>query len=216
MATAIFLSGSRMGLLLLVLSSIGGALLVMARGTSRKTGKIRLAVPAVLAVGGLGAVAYAARIPALVDVLSRFSQSAGGRTSQIWPDAVWLAGQAWPFGTGLGTFPHVFGLAERLAVVDTTYANRAHNDWLEFVIEAGLPGLVVLLGMGAILFVSMVRKWRGMWDPADSWAAFALFVIGLHSLVDYPLRAIAMSIVAGIAAGLLLANKSDKVASDEI
>ena len=85
--------------------------------------------------------------------------------------------------------------------------NRAHNDFLEWAIEAGAAGLMVLAAAVAIVLCLGWRAWRRR--PADrpqtTFALCTLAIIGLHSMVDYPLRSMALACIAGLAAGILAA-----------
>ena len=78
------------------------------------------------------------------------------------------------FGVGLGAWPSAY---PRYALVDLgAYVNQAHNDWLQWTAEGGLPfGLLV-----ASLFLWCLRPaFRSIWGLG----AVAVF---LHALVDYP------------------------------
>jgi O-antigen ligase len=84
-----------------------------------------------------------------------------------------IAAHPW-FGVGLGAWPSVY---PRYALVDIgAFANQAHNDWLQWTAEGGLPFGLVL----ATLFIWCLR-------PAIS-SVWGLGVIAvfLHALVDYP------------------------------
>ena len=88
--------------------------------------------------------------------------------------------------------------------------NRAHNDFLELALEAGLPGLLLLTALGGALVWRMVRRLRdagAVEGPrAQVWfAAGVLVLLATHSLVDYPLRSMALATLAGVASGMILA-----------
>ncbi|MCA0889539.1 O-antigen ligase family protein [Qipengyuania flava] len=213
--TGLLLSGSRSGFLLLALAAAILALLALKRfkGNSRRLFWFAASGLLLLALGGW-IVADQSGISALDDLLNRFQSGSDGRFSAIWPDASWLAQALWPAGSGLGTFVHVFGLAERLEVVDATFANRAHNDWLEFAIETGVAGIVALLLMIAFLGRALWQARAMRWDAAMQWALFTIVAIAAHSLVDYPLRAIAMSVIGALAVGLLLSSPNVDTQTD--
>jgi putative inorganic carbon (hco3(-)) transporter len=90
---------------------------------------------------------------------------------------------------------------------------HAHNDWLELLIEYGLPlGTMVLAASFVWLVLALRRCWRQS-DPLACWlgcaAGCSLIASALHSLVDYPLRSPGMLTVASAAAVLLaLASRS--------
>lgn len=77
-------------------------------------------------------------------------------------------------GWGLDTYVPVYRM---FALYDDgTYVNRAHNDWLQFAVEGGVP----FAALFAALFVWSVR-------PAvrSAWG-IGLIAIALHAMVDYP------------------------------
>jgi len=117
-----------------------------------------------------------------------------------------------PFGSGMGSFVNVYGLFEQPEdLIGGIYANRAHNDILEFALEAGLPGIAVFF-----LFVAwLVRKTGTVWSNASddkstlnlSLQRSGTLLIGLvliHSLVDYPLRTGSIMAVFAFACALLI------------
>lgn len=109
-----------------------------------------------------------------------------------------------PFGSGIGTFQQVYHTQEPLRSVTTVYMNHAHSDWLELLLETGLPGMAIA---GAFLFWWAVRV-RAIWSAAnpDYYARAAVIATGtilLHSVVDYPLRTAAISAIFAMCLGLM-------------
>lgn len=79
-------------------------------------------------------------------------------------------------GYGLGAWRTAY---PRYARFDNArYANEAHNDWLQWASEGGVPFALVLAGLAAW---SMRTAWRRPWALGPA----AIFV---HSLIDYPTR----------------------------
>lgn len=77
-------------------------------------------------------------------------------------------------GVGLGNWPIAY---PRYAIIDIgALANQAHNDWLQWAAEGGIPLLVIL---STIFFWSLRSAVRTAWGIG----AVAVF---LHALVDYP------------------------------
>lgn len=143
-------------------------------------------------------------------VIGRFSVLHDGRTD-LWADTSFAIKQVWPVGSGIGTIVPMLEAAERLEVVDPTRPVRAHNDWLEWTLESGLPGLVVL---GCIAVVIGILAFRALAARSGNNAAVirraqtflalgALAVIGLHGIVDYPLRSMSLAALTAISAALL-------------
>ncbi len=107
-----------------------------------------------------------------------------------------------PFGAGTGGFDPLFRLHEPLSLLRTTYLNHAHNDFLEIVLEAGIPGLL-LLGAAIIWWgVESFRMWRATPSRRVMLARFGsamLLLVLLASAFDYPARTpmmMAMIVVA--------------------
>ncbi len=114
------------------------------------------------------------------------------------------AGEYLPIGSGVGTFQNVYHTQEPLRSVTTVYMNHAHSDWLELLLETGLPGMT-LAGLFLIWWAMRVRAIWGAANP-DYYAragAIATGTILLHSLVDYPLRTAAISAVFALCVGLM-------------
>lgn len=112
-----------------------------------------------------------------------------------WKFSVWswpLAQQFWLSGSGLGSFTTVYATREHVAWLMPIYVNAVHDDYLQLVIEAGVPGLIVLALLAAAV-VGGVLAWRRLPRRDVQWregllglTMIALFA--LHSSVDYPLR----------------------------
>ncbi len=84
-----------------------------------------------------------------------------------------IAAHPW-VGTGMGTWPIVY---PAYAMIDTgKFANRAHNDWLEWTAEGGLPFGIALLS----LFLWCLRPaFHSVWG-------IGVIAVFLHAVVDYP------------------------------
>lgn len=170
--------------------------------------------------GGAGIVALLAVLalslsPAtrIDTALERF-ESGGTARMQIWEDAAYSAQRYWPLGAGMGTFDEVFQADESLEHLSPRKAGRAHNDYLEVAIEAGLPGLTLIaawliwIGWQAV----SARRSRYRWQV---WAGAAiLLTIALQSITDYPLRNQAMLAMAAFA--LLLVMKRSQDSKDRV
>ncbi len=115
-----------------------------------------------------------------------------------------------PFGSGLGSFVPVYQLFETTPDLGLTYANHAHNDFLEVWLETGLFGLALMGLFGVWVIQRTASVWRETPQELrsiDTGLARAAAVIVLlllaHSLVDYPLRTTAMMTVASVALAFL-------------
>jgi O-antigen ligase len=122
-----------------------------------------------------------------------------------------------PFGSGLGTFVPVFErfTPPTLLMDRNFYVNHAHNDWLELWLTGGVPAILLVLGFLAWLVASTFMLWRNdqpqgsVLDLALGRAASIVIVLLLlHSLVDYPLRIPALSVLFAIACAYLIPLRS--------
>jgi O-antigen ligase len=104
----------------------------------------------------------------------------------------------------------VFRAAESLSVVEDTYVNHAHNEYLELAIEGGLPAILLLLifigAFAAKLWSIAGRASGGPW--LQRLAALAVAVMLLHSLIDYPMRTITTQALFAYLCALLFLKSS--------
>lgn len=112
----------------------------------------------------------------------------------IWSDSWKAITDSFPAGTGLGSFQDVYRLYEDPTRVERTYVNHAHNDYLEIIMEAGLPGTLLLGGSLFWWALVTVQVWRSPVSSGFTRAAtIASGAILAHSIVDYPLRTAAVA-----------------------
>jgi O-antigen ligase len=114
---------------------------------------------------------------------------------------------SFPLGTGLGTFSTVYRRYEDPGQVTHQFANHAHNDYLEAVMELGAPGILLILAFLIWWGRRSYRAWTGDWEGA-ALARAGSVIIGLiltHSIVDYPLRTAAIAAVFAFACALMTA-----------
>jgi O-antigen ligase len=157
-----------------------------------------------LVIGGL--VVAVLRSRGFESVLARF-EFADEYRPDIWRDTLFAIDQYWPLGSGLGTFTRVIGAAERLETIGPALPNRAHNEYLELLLEAGIGGALV---WGTVAVLAIGAVWRGLKRdapvplPQAVFAGGTLMVVILHALVDYPLRSMGLAGLVGVAAALVL------------
>jgi O-antigen ligase len=160
---------------------------------------------------GLGAFAFALlQLGSVRRVLQHFS-SANDSRWDLWLDGSYVLQQVWPIGAGIGTIAPLLEAAERLEVLAPELPNRVHNDWLEWAVETGAPGIAVLALALLVLGAMAVRALRRSAQPNGNaalrnqtiFACGVLLILALHSIVDYPLRTMSLAMLAALAAGLL-------------
>lgn len=113
---------------------------------------------------------------------------------------------SFPIGTGLGTFSTVYRRYEDPGRVTRQFANHAHNDYVEAVLELGAPGILLILGFlfwwGRRSFQAWTRDFEG---AALARAGSVMIGIVLaHSIVDYPIRTAAIVAVFAFGCALMV------------
>lgn len=109
-----------------------------------------------------------------------------------------------PLGSGVGTFQPIYRLYEDPERVTTTYINHVHSDWIEIVLETGLPGALLLLAFLVWWGRRTIAIWRAPEPDFFARAAtIATAAILAHSLVDYPLRTAAIGAVFAACCALM-------------
>lgn len=106
-----------------------------------------------------------------------------------------------PFGTGMGSFDPIFRMHEPFTLLKPTYFNHAHNDFLEIILNGGLPGLLLLLVAIGWWGWKSLLAWRG--DAAyllPRLGSAMLLLILIASVTDYPARTPIIMALATIAA----------------
>jgi O-antigen ligase len=122
----------------------------------------------------------------------------------IFSNSIKAARDFFPVGSGIGTFAEIYPAYENPKAVTRTYINHAHNDYIEIVLEMGLPGAVLLVLFLLWWLTRTLQIWRS--DNRDHYACAATIASGAilaHSLVDYPLRTAAIAAVFAACCALM-------------
>lgn len=187
--------GSRAGMALTVVGLIGAFLVEPSFkvGSQRLTKQQRFLILAgvVLAVVGLLVLALNAdRAISVARLLNNDDMMETEGRIKAMPTLLHIVHQTFPFGTGFGSFVPVYTSFEPDALLKATYFNNAHNDLIELAITGGLPALLVFF---AFLVWYGLAAYRAFTKPSTTTclaraAAFAILILLLASIVDYPLR----------------------------
>ncbi len=196
------LTQSRSGLLLLVPLTIGILAMAWRAGLHRKLARMTqvalgLATITVLALAFVAFQATAERLAGGFSNEQRF---------QAFGVIVRAIGDYMPFGSGFGTFVPIYKMFEVPAVMQSTYLNHAHDDWLEIVLEGGLPAVALLIGFLIWWGRCGLALWRkaGGRDTLTRGAWLVTLVLLTHAFLDYPLRTPAMMCVFALACAMLV------------
>ena len=106
----------------------------------------------------------------------------------------------WGWGWGRLDYAHFATLYDRPRFCDIL--DNAHNLPMHLAVELGLPVALILCG-AALWAVLRLQPWREA-DPLRQMAWAVLAVMGLHSLLEYPLWYGPFQMAAGICLGLLV------------
>lgn len=219
----VLLNASRAGLIALSLAMIFASMMLIdrvpwasqkfkplvqsRRGPGRASIALHsLALPgvALLSVGCLIAVFFfQSKIPGFSRVLT--TGSADDLRGEVTPTLIDMAWQNLPWGTGMGTFERVYRVSEPDALLMPSYFNNAHNDWLQLVIEGGLPAMLLLGGALAWIVVRLADlvRMKGEETKLALCMGGSFAIMSLASAVDYPLRTPWMMAVVALLIGLL-------------
>lgn len=197
----IFLTQSRMGIFLGLASAASAA--VIHFGAAERFGR-----PGIIVAGIAILITVVTIIQfSLVQVVERIgdaneaASNSGVNRAFVSVRTVELAQFYGPLGSGFGSFPVTYAMQERGTEVQATFMNQAHNDWAQLLLEGGVPGLLLAFGLLFWIWRSSAKR-TGEWSERRPIRSKLVFVAGLalvfifvHSLVDYPLKTLAMQCV---------------------
>ena len=118
-------------------------------------------------------------------------------------------------GFGLGTFVHAYDEIGDASADMPSYVNHAHDDYLELWLEGGVPAMLLTLTALTMVGWQLRKQWNDSEHEGAGYArfhglrigtAFALILIALHSIVDYPLRTLTIATYSGLLAAVLLGS----------
>jgi O-antigen ligase len=120
---------------------------------------------------------------------------------RVLPQIIAMAQDHWVFGTGFGSFEHVYRPYEAGQWLQQEYLNNAHDDWLQWIIEGGLPAIAIAVLFALWIARVVIAQWRQrrVQAPRTLQVAMALAVLLLlllASALDYPLRVPSMMLYA--------------------
>lgn len=119
-----------------------------------------------------------------------------------------MAGEELPWGSGMGSFVPVFAQSAPQSLWMDVYINHAHNEFVQWWLEAGVVGMLAVLMALALLALAAVQVIRAAGrDGAAILAAsclVAILAVVAHSLADFPLRTLSLMTTVAMLAGLML------------
>ena len=191
---------SRVGIALL-LPTIAGALAItsMLRGNPRRT----LAIAGCFAALGV-ALSFT---PLAQQIIARYAVLADDMRPLIWANSWTLAKSALPLGFGFGSFVSAYLAVEPLDQVIAPFVNHAHQEYLEWLLEGGIPAALLLVGALSVYITEIVRSMRspsrGRQRTIALAAALGIGLTLVHSFDEFPLRTPMIAVVFGMLCALL-------------
>jgi O-antigen ligase len=194
----ILVTGSRSGLVSAVIGLTAAALLYRQPTDVRtiRRGKPD-SVKALPILGGIAVISLALLTYFLsrAEAIDRLFMEASGEDARtdFWAVSIDLFWKYFPWGSGSGSFVEAYQIVEPTRLLDATYLNRAHNDWVETAVTFGLPGVLTLAVALVTFGMRSYRLWRGK-DGRNRSVAFGrlasvmIAMIAIASTSDYPLR----------------------------
>ena len=174
-------------------------IVAVAGGRTPKKATVMLLILAAVAIG-LANVSWHGQLAERIGTLSD-PMTAGAGRFVIWRQT-WemIGGSSW-LGIGLGLFPLIY--PQYRDPSDGTTGFFVHNDYLQIWLEAGLPGLLLLVALllsTIFLFVVALRR-TGVTAARkiEMTGLFSgLFAVALHSSVDFNFYVLVTTIIGGV------------------
>lgn len=175
------------------------------RKTEVRSRRIGIGLVTILVVS---AIIVAVRTPAVQRLVE--TDPAGELRISALPTIMEAVGRFFPFGSGLGTFVETYQIFEPNHLISASYFNHAHNDFIELLLTAGIPGVILIMWSALLGFAALRSqfKLRGLANDKTGFQSqilgrAGLAIIGmlaLNSAADYPLRVPSLMLLAAIAA----------------
>lgn len=207
MVPLLLVTGSRAGLLLGIAGLAGAALLYQRPNvTVPKKRKIeRFSQTFVIAGAGIVALVAITVLSSRALAIQRLvTQSEEDTRMHIWQPAWDMVGTYFPIGSGVGSFVEVFQMGEPDSLLQPSYVNHAHNDFLEILLTAGLPGLALVAGAAFVILRQAKLAFEkgavnGRTRIFNRLGFLMIAMLTLASIADYPVRTPSLSALYVIA-----------------
>lgn len=207
LVTLIFVTGSRAGLILIAPALIVAMVLIyfgrFVADNSRSTGHRstkggRLSFRQGILVFSIAVIVALGALSIWLSRALAFERLFGGGENselrvELFPTLYTMMQDYLPWGSGFGSFEHVYRIYEPQNLLSPQYLNQAHNDWLQLLIEGGVA--IILIGVCAaswfiLRLVKLARAWRNL--GSTKYSAMMVVTVMLFCLAgsigDYPLR----------------------------
>jgi O-antigen ligase len=141
----------------------------------------------------------------LIPVLNRFI-AADPLEDGRWPifeTTLTVIREFFPLGSGPGTYAEMYRAFQ--PAEQAFFANHAHNDYLELLVEMGAAGVFVIAGFMVVYLYGWIRLRKFVWNRMrflQVGSGLAVLAILLHSLLDFNLHTPANFVVFAMLVGI--------------
>lgn len=185
----LFMTGSRGGILLAMLCATVFCNCVLLRANVQSHMRKWLIVCVLAAMTPILVWSFMNFGQVIMNKLSTNGVSSNSRLD-IFAATLPMIGDNFLIGSGLGSFPAVFQHYRPTNVSSDGIIDKAHNSYLEFAAEMGVPALIVLV---ALLGWFGLKLYQGFRERKERYTTPALglsvWLLGaLYSLIDFPLQ----------------------------
>jgi Lipid A core - O-antigen ligase and related enzymes len=214
MASALFLSVSRGGILSFVFSLGLFSLLLGVQKSQQGKRKIILLISGLIFIFllwmGVG------------PVVTKLATLANPRTAsvdrlQVWKDTLTLSRDFPLVGVGLGNFQTIY--PKYKTIITPTLWEHAHNDYVEMLADAGWVGLLLFFGGIWFLLFTIIKKWKQRRDPFLSSITLGGFIGAIsllcHCLVEFNLHIPSNAFLLFVILGLMMVAVNLKKGGEE-
>jgi O-antigen ligase len=120
----------------------------------------------------------------------------------VWRSIVDMLPNYLPWGTGVGSYVEAYQVLEPDNLLRPSYSNHAHNEVLEILFTAGIPGAALMLLAYVFLAAAVWRALRSADDAAllNRLGIVVIILLAIASMSDYPVRTPFLSAVFALAA----------------
>ena len=191
MASTIFLSGSRGGMLAFITQMALLATVVIWQQRGRRTVAATLAIFVVFGVALLAWLGGGELSQRLTSIHSETrTEISGGTRLDIDRDALKMFARKPVSGWGLGVFPDIY--PQFRSFHTNLFINEAHNDYLQLLVEMGGLGFATMLWFVWTVYSKSAKKLANWTEDTNGAVALAVMLgvtgILVHSFVDFNLQ----------------------------
>lgn len=207
MGISILLSGSRGGLIAFLVELLFLALITYGSGKRRLGLRIALASALVLAV--VGGSIFVGGESSLSRIADSSISSVDQSRSHIWSVSGKMIEYGMPFGVGLGAFGTAYSMFDANSGLERV--EQAHNDYLQVLTDAGIPGAFIGLAFLILLFQkgrSALSTENQVKRAISAGALAAVVGVLVHSVFDFVLHTTSVAMLFILMISLLVASNT--------